>query len=276
VAAATLVGPSVEVSEAPERGWRLIPLRARGKTPLVKGWPDLATSDTQQLERWANQWPGCNWAVATGPASGLLVLDVDGNDGDATLRNYAASGRMVPDTLTVTTGRGWHHYFSWPAGQRIRNSAGALGTGLDIRGDGGYIVIPPSIHPTGVQYRYIARDAPIVDAPDWLISLLTVEPNSITPRLVKADGEGTIRKGKRNSTLASLAGTMRRKGLAPAAIEAALLVQNMGYAPPLPELEVRAIAASVMGLPGAAASIPSVWQTCGRRRWIGFGSLIFL
>lgn len=236
---ATLEGVSTEVRDASARGWRLLPLLPREKTPLVKGWPHLATTALEQLEAWASQWPDCNWGATTGRGSDLLVLDVDGPEGEVALMEHEARGHVLPNTLTATSGRGRHYYFKWPEGHRIRNSTGALGSGLDIRGDGGYIVIPPSIHPRGVPYEYIDSGKPIAIAPQWLVALLTAEAPAIT-KPVGAIGEGT-----RNGTLTSQAGAMRRKGMTPSAIEAALLEQNRSCKPPLPEQEVRAIAASV-------------------------------
>jgi hypothetical protein len=179
----------------------------------------------------------------TGPISGVFVLDVDGNPGKAALKMYQQQGWELPETLTARTGRGRHLYFQWPVGQTIRNSAGKLADGLDIRGEGGYVVIPPSIHSNGSHYAFVSPNAAIVAAPEWLLTLLT-EPAQ-GPRLVSPQPERAIVEGKRNDALTSLAGTMRRKGMAQAAIEAGLLEENHQHCqPPLPEVEVRRIAAS--------------------------------
>jgi hypothetical protein len=126
-----------EIRAAAARGWRLLPIRARDKLPLLKAWPQLATSDLSQLEAWAAQHPACNWGVATGPGSGVFVLDVDAEPGIAALLAYREQGLELPNTLSVITGRGTHIYFRWTEGLSIRNSAGKLAKGLDIRGEGG-------------------------------------------------------------------------------------------------------------------------------------------
>lgn len=125
----------------------------------------------------------------------------------------------------------------------MKNSAGVLGEGLDIKGEGGAIVVAPSLHTSGRRYRW-RNDAPIADAPEWFLRLLRSEHKS------RANGStaigGAIPEGQRNNTLMSLAGTMRRRGMGAEEIEAALLVTNNKRCdPPLAEDEVRKIASSV-------------------------------
>lgn len=243
-------GLTPEIRAAAARGWRVLPVKARDKNPLVTDWPEKATSDLHQLETWSERFPRCNWGVATGPGSGVFVLDVDGADGVCSLLNFP----RLPNTLAVSTGRGTHVYFRWPTGKTIRNSVGKLGKGLDIRAEGGFAVIPPSIHPDGTQYAYSDPETPILDAPRWLIDRL-LRATSIPRLVVSASGE-RISHGQRNSTLASLAGSMRHKGMSAAAIEAALMEENRQRCdPPLPELEVRSVAASIARYsPGTGAT----------------------
>lgn len=238
-----------EVLAAAARGWRLLPVRAGEKTPLVKDWPTLATSDISQIEKWAARFPACNWGVATGPGSGVFGLDVDGNRGRAALKAYQQQRLELPETLTVSTGRGKHLYFCWPEGEGIRNSAGRLAAGLDVRGDGGYLVIPPSVHNSGTKYAYAALDAPVANAPDWLLSLIQAQTSPQSGPSAPAAGavaSEPIGEGSRTNRLVSLAGSMHKRGMDPAAIEAALLVENAAKcSPPLPEAKVRAIARDI-------------------------------
>jgi TolB-like protein len=118
-----------EILAAASRGWRLHPVRARDKAPLVKDWPNAATTDIAQLGEWAGRFPACNWAVATGPESGVFVLDVDGNPGKASLKEFQLQGLEVPETLTVTTGNGRHLYFRCLPEAILKNSTGQLAEG---------------------------------------------------------------------------------------------------------------------------------------------------
>ena len=248
--AATVVhGIPPEVRAAAGRGWRLFPVEARGKLPLIKGWPEAATSDIAQLEAWAHQYPACNWGLATGTTSGLVVIDVDGVEGRASLADLERQGLTLPVTLTVTTGRtdgGEHRYYRPPSGVDIRNDqSGKIGAHVDVRGTGGFVVCPPSIHASGKQYRFLDPSAPVADLPGWVIERLTVRP-PMSSATAQASPQA-VGKGSRTNTLVSLAGTMQRRGMTLEAIEAALLAENAAkYAPPLPEAKVRTIAADIV------------------------------
>jgi hypothetical protein len=127
------------------RGLRLHPCVPRAKTPLLRDWPTLASCDAEIIRGWAAEHPGCNWGVACGPGSGVWVLDVDGGQGKAALRRLIEQHGKLPETLTARTGRGGHLFWSYPQ-SAIRNSANKVGGGLDVRGDGGYVLVPPSVH----------------------------------------------------------------------------------------------------------------------------------
>src|SRR5690606_16313306 len=127
--------------------------------------------------------------IATGPGSGLFVVDVDvadGKAGDDTLAALEATHGPLPETYEVITGSGGRHiYLAWPVGVDIRNDqSGRLGPGLDIRGDGGQVLAPPTLHPNGTPYA-VDLGAPdhVAAAPDWLIDLLRpVEPEARSER----------------------------------------------------------------------------------------------
>ncbi len=131
--------------------------------------------------------PGFGVGLATGARSDVIVIDLDrkgGVDGLAALR---ALGE-VPDTLAVATPTGgFHLYFKHP-GFRIGNSASVIGPGIDVRGDGGYVVLPPSPHKVGGHYEWIDQNVPIADLPGWLVTLLSSGARrTLKPRLVKRD-----------------------------------------------------------------------------------------
>lgn len=236
----------MSVLDLASRGFRLFPVEARGKQPLIKQWPVKATSNPETLRTWMKQYPGCNWGLATGQASRVFVLDVDGEEGATAIREFIRlHGDEWTNTLTAKTARGKHLYFLWPEGVQIRNSASKLARGLDVRGEGGHVIVPPSVHSSGAVYRWdgIRENAQTMSAPVWLLEMITspAQPMGPTPEV-----GGDIPEGQRNMTLTKLAGAMRRPGMTPQAIEAALLADNANRCrPPLPEAEVLEIARSV-------------------------------
>jgi len=197
-----------------------------------------------KVRRWWETWVDANIGVATGREAGFFALDVDPRKGGAeALASLEAKHGKLPETRTANTGGGGvHHLFNCP-GFPVKNSTGVLGPGLDIKGEGGAIVVAPSLHMSGNRYRW-RNAAPVADAPEWFLRLLRAEHKS------RANGGtaigGAIPEGRRNGTLTSLAGTMRRRGMGTEEIEAALLVTNSKRCdPPLAEDEVRKIALSV-------------------------------
>jgi hypothetical protein len=149
-----------------QQGLHVFPLQPKGKTPLTAHGLDDATIDLMTIETWWARWPQANVAIRTGD---LLVVDEDrlgALDEVAT-----ALGETIPETRVAQTASGRHFYFSQPEGQRIRNTAGKLAEGIDTRGDGGYVVAPPSIHPSGAIYGWLS-EANGVPLPDWMAERL--------------------------------------------------------------------------------------------------------
>ena len=212
-----------------------------GKHPLTHHGLKDASIDLQTICSWWERWPDANLGLLTGSASGLVALDIDGEAGRASLAALNAQFGSLPDTTQSKTKRGHHIFFQYPKAQEIRGSVGQLGAGLDIRAEGGYVVIPPSRHQAG-HYQW-ENKKPLADIPSWLLSKL-VSP--VTQHSSDTPSTDRIPQGQRNQTLASLAGTMRKRGMTQEAIELALLAENRNRCePPLPESEVRSIALSV-------------------------------
>jgi Bifunctional DNA primase/polymerase, N-terminal/AAA domain/Primase C terminal 1 (PriCT-1) len=229
------------------RGWQLFPVKPRNKRPLIAEWQHQATDEEEQLWLWQKTYPDCNWAAVTGPRSGMFVLDVDGDKGLKALIDLQRMGCYLPETLTTHTARGKHAFFQWPAaGTAIRNSAGKLAPGLDVRGTGGYVLVPPSVHPSGVPYEFVDGNAPIAPADEWLLEMLEKNSAAANPLLdVERHRANIISQGQRNTTLMSLAGSMRSKAVTQPTIEATLLAENKERCqPPLDDEEVRQIARS--------------------------------
>lgn len=147
------------------------------KHPRVAGGLTSASTEAGQIERWWCQWPTANVAVRTGATSGLVVVDVDPRHGGArSLEALVAEyGEVQGAGRVATGGGGWHLYLAHPGG-RVPNDAGRrLGRGLDIRGDGGYVLAPPSRHASGSNYHWLCRSPDLVVPPPWLARRM-VEP----------------------------------------------------------------------------------------------------
>jgi hypothetical protein len=144
----------------------------RGKHPCGRWSRDSTTS--HEVIRAALLRGLRNLGIDCGK-SGLLVVD---EDRPGAFESYAASaGQVVPVTFTVTTGKGRHVYFRQPPGGPLGNGTGALsGWDMDVRGNGGFVVGPSSVHHTGVRYTPVDTNAPVVAAPDWLTGALITPP----------------------------------------------------------------------------------------------------
>ncbi|HMN39499.1 MAG TPA: bifunctional DNA primase/polymerase [Phycisphaerales bacterium] len=236
-------------------GYAVFPCRPGEKIPITKrGFKD-ATSDLAQIESWWTKYPDANIAVAT---RGMVVVDVDDRTSEWYTRHRleleAACGAM-----SVTPRGGTHFFMREPEDSPCRCSAGKLAPGIDVRADGGYVVVPCSVA-GDKAYSWVGemslRVEPqnLPDAPAWLMEQVAAAakpsprpPSSPTtsPDSPSADDK-MIPEGRRDSTLASIAGTMRRRGLSTEEIAAGLRAVNARRCqPPLGESEVAAIAASI-------------------------------
>jgi hypothetical protein len=172
------------------RGWRVLPLRPGGKLPATQHGLLDASSTLSDLSDWWRKMPNANVGIATGEVSRMVVLDVDTAKGG--IGSLGTLGRL-PSTLTARTGSGgWHLFFAHP-GRAVPNSVEKLGPGLDVRGDGGYVVAAPSIHPCGDRYEWVDEEAGLsILPPDLLLRMapLPVEPRPMAP-LKRTYGDGS-------------------------------------------------------------------------------------
>lgn len=174
-------------------GLPVFPCRPRGKAPAVaRGFLSATTNPATIRRFWTN--PERNIGVPTGAGSGFWALDVDGAEGAAALRELEMKYGAIPETRTVVTARGMHLWFAYPG--PIPTTAGRLGPGIDVRGDGGYVIAPPSVHETGHRYAFLGDPwAPIEPAPAWLINAARTEPVRLITERAAAAGRGTCRAG---------------------------------------------------------------------------------
>lgn len=241
-----------------DRGWSVFPVK--GKIPITANGLNDASRDMQKASAWWERYPDRGIGLATGKVSGVWVLDLDGEEAVEALIALQEREGQLPKTVAAKTGRGTHLYWRMPAGADVRNSAGKVAKGIDVRGTGGYVVIPPSPHPSGTKYEWLKGrspdECPIANAPDWLLELV-LRPDKGEPSQAAAPVEGPIIQGGRNQTLASLGGTMRRRGMGRDTILAALRAENAARCvPPLDDVEVTRIADSVSRYEPSAPAAP--------------------
>jgi hypothetical protein len=162
-------------------GWRVFPVLAvsqtggcecgnsecdrPGKHPAIKGWPSAATTDAAKITAWWSAQPDRNIGIATGKESNLTVLDVDGDEGVASLTELTKGHGGMPETPCVTTRPGRYHYY-FRYSEEVKTTVKKLGAGLDTRNDGGYVVAPPSRHVSGGLYSWLQHPSKVAVA-DW-------------------------------------------------------------------------------------------------------------
>lgn len=237
-------------AELARLGCEVFPLQ--GKVPVTAHGFHDAKAAGAPLEQW---WPdgtrrGIGLRLGHMRADGTVefIVDVDPRNGGALAWARLIAGRELPDTATVATGGGgWHFYFRAPFGWDAWPKT--IAEGIDIKGPGGYAVVPPSVHPdTGDAYRFerTFEEAGLAEAPKWLLDVMEAS-------CVRAPGKGApvvsvdtvFVTGERNNMLASVAGTMRRRGLTGSEILPTLLAVNATRCrPQLPDREVESIARS--------------------------------
>ena len=195
-----------------ERDFSVFPVRPRGKAPLIPkvegghGCKD-ATSDLRQVAELWKRYPNANIGMALGRAShDLIVLDIDGPVGQDSIRSRKLH---IPETVVARTGRGWHYFFVAP-GIGCRTG---MWPNVDIKGGGGYVLVPPSIHPDGPRYKWYEDrflKIPFAPAPEWLLAEIEAggKGPSRTPEEWVALVHDGVRVGKRNDVVTSFIGKL--------------------------------------------------------------------
>ena len=266
-------------------GWPIFPCVPRDKHPLTEHGLLDASADPDQVWWWWEKWPDANISVATGKTLGMVVLDIDGEEGRNSLGALEGEHGALPQTMTARSGRpdgGEHRYFAY-AGDDVRNSSGRIGAKLDIRGTGGYIIVPPSVHETGNRYQWtnLIDPAPL---PGWL-RLLALPPATPAPRpassstsndlvhrarvyVACAEGAG---EGTRNDACFRLSGHLgalvgeHGKTLGEDQVFDLLIDFNRRCTPPLGEVELRKAVHS--GMTNGTAPDPKPDRPRPSRTW---------
>jgi len=253
------------------RRWSVIPLRPRDKRPLLdwQKYQDQQATE-EEIREWWNRWPDANIGLVTGTVSGLVVLDLDDPEAVKLVKQQG-----VPPTVVASTGKGWHIYFQHP-GQPVVNAVALGGVkGLDVRADGGYVVAPPSVHPSGRQYTWAKGRSPddiqLAPCPEWLPELLANRNQVATspePRRESGWVEqllAGVLEGQRDDACTRLAGHFLGKGLPEREVLALLLAWNARNQPPLPESQVEKCVRSVASRESRKPARGKVFQPGGFR-----------
>ncbi len=221
------------------KGLSIIPLRERGKEPLVP-WAEFQKRKPTESEvkDWFERWPNANIGIVTGEISGIDVIDFDSPEAFA----EAQQNYKVSDSPLAKTGRGYHLLCKHKTGTRNFQKKANL-PGIDLRGDGGYVVASPSVHENGNSYHWCAGksldDVKLADLPEWILA------NSEDEKVPIKDIYDGVTEGSRNDSLTRIAGSLINDGLC---FEECLEVVNAVNAknkPPLPGIEVETIVKSI-------------------------------
>jgi hypothetical protein len=234
------------------RGIHVFPCVPRGKVPACEHGCKDATINADIIRQWWRTEPTYNVGIATGAQSGVFAIDIDGGNAEAQLARLEAQHGALPPTVEVITGRaegGRHLYFRYPHDRPVGNSAGRVGPHIDIRGDGGYTLAPPSVHPGGRAYAWSTDSArTFAPAPIWLLDRVTgpAERKQRTPPAEWRTVISGVDEGQRNNTIARLCGYLLRRRCD--LVVTLRLLQSWNSAccrPPLPAEDVERIVTSI-------------------------------
>jgi len=183
------------------RGFRIFPCTAQ-KRPLIRDWGQNASADPQVIEGWWRRRPRALIGAPTGRQAGLVVLDVDVKDprrnGFDSLADLGHA--ILPNTWLAHTPSGGLHVYFDPGGREIRNSASKLGPGLDVRGEGGLVIVPGEWGGYWWDPHFNLTSVPPAPAPDWIVPVET-ERSSPAPRPERSPGLSAYGEGALDSAV---------------------------------------------------------------------------
>ena len=233
------------------KGLKVFPCLPRQKEPATEHGCKDASADPKTIRGWWRQRPDCNIGIATGAVSGIFVVDIDGIDAELEVRKLEAEHDALPATVESVTARGRHLFFQMPE-VPVHNSAGRIAEGIDVRGDGGYVLAPPSIHPSGRRYEWSVDCAnAFAPEPSWLLGIITKPTNgngaSATPpsewRALMAAG---VDEGQRDNAATRLCGYFLRHHVDELLVLEMLQLWNAARCrPPLPMEDIERIVNSI-------------------------------
>lgn len=247
--------------------WSIIPIKSRDKKPAIATWKEYQerrpTAD--EVASWESRFKNQNVAVICGAVSNLVVLDVDTEDGYRFLKE---NGYVIPPTPRTQSSPGKGHFYFQHPGFPVKNMIRKV-PGIDIKGDGGYVVAPPSIHPSGSTYAWLEafhpNKTPVAPCPPWLLDLIDRDDGKSTPEpaskksALHSDDDEVIddthwvtdylrqgfSEGQRNDAATKLAGHFIGMGNPPDRVIEILLLWDIRNDPPLGEKEISQVVKSI-------------------------------
>lgn len=189
-------------------GYSVIPLKVRDKIPLIPSWTEfqIERADRETIGVWWRRWPEANLGIVTGAISGIVVIDCDSPQAATDIKPLLGDMAAVG---VAATSKGFHLYYSH--GPQNRPNKVAIRPQIDFRGDGGYVVAPPSIHASGRKYEWSKPiNGPLRELPPEFIALMDAPaPNGHLPRFDTAAALSGLPEGQRDEGLFKLASKMR-------------------------------------------------------------------
>lgn len=240
------------IKYATQYGWAVFPVSPETKKPLTPHGCKDAKKQVGPIRAWWKKWPDASVGVATGSMSKLIVIDEDidelkGINGYLSVSAWERENGELPETARSITGRGGNHLYYHYTGNDIGNRAGIL-EGVDVRGEGGYVIAPPSTHPNGTEYtwEYDPDEIPIATLEDTVLKFLG-QTSSKNTQDEEFKVPEVIKSGERNDTLFRLACSLQAQGIPDPAIIAALKETNQtACVDPLDDEEIEIIASSAL------------------------------
>ncbi|MCG3139041.1 MAG: hypothetical protein HJJLKODD_02918 [Phycisphaerae bacterium] len=270
-----------------ELGWHVFPVysisqgqctcgdascRSAGKHPRLSNGLKGASVDQAIINQWWTKWPDANVGIRTGAISGIIAIDIDPrHGGDGTLTKLINENGQLPPTTTAITGSGGHHLIMAHPGVNVSNRTN-LWPGIDVRSDGGYIVVPPSNHASGGTYQWSNGSDPWqcepASIPNWVLEALVKSPGNHACKPTSNGDEwhlliesarryiasaDSVAEGQRNSAAFRLAGNLAsfesessHHRLSESDIFELMADWNRGNQPPLDDRELRQVVQSAM------------------------------
>ena len=237
---------------ATKYGWAVFPCSQKTKKPLTPHGCKDAKKTAGPIKAWWKKYPDASIGIATGSISNLLVIDLDvdeekGLDGVHEMTLWERDHGDLPETARVITGRGGVHLYFTFDGINQNNRAGIM-EGIDVRGEGGYVIAAPSIHPNGTLYEWeFSPEETEIAKPDEVVKKFLATGSETKEAKEHFKLPDVIQSGTRNETMHKLACSLQSQGVSDDGIMAAVREENRTRCdPPLSDVEIETIVKSAL------------------------------